>query len=242
VLPVEVLKCDALSRVERVRTRDGSTVRKCYVPRRFFVWRTFLRPAKAKREHDNLRALAAGGLPVTVARCWEETRRFGFVRQSTLWLDDAGAVENLKEAFRRGDLACTHRRLVSAFGTLLRRLHAAGFVSLTAYPRNVLVTDAAHGELVLCDQPYLLCWRKAVQGAVARIDLFDALFTPGRARDLSRADKLRALQAYAGDRAHARALWRTLTRRRVTWQRFVKGSLKIVRCLGLFAVPRVNRP
>ncbi len=231
----EVLKQDAMSRVERVFGADGTCVRKTYAPRRFFLWRTFLRPAKAKREHDNLRALAVARVPVTAPLHWQETRVLGCVPQSCLWLTDAGDVANLKDALTRERAAPARRALAVAFGALLRGLHAAGFVSLTAYPRNVLVADPSPARLLLCDQPYLVRRRQPICGAGARVDLFDALFTPGRARMLSRCEKLRALVAYAGDRRAAATLWRTLAGRRVAWQRFVKGCIKVGRALHLWS-------
>lgn len=219
-----MLKEDLTSRVERVVGPDGTRIRKTYTPRAFFLWRTFLAPSKAKREYDNLRALAAAGVPVTAAVAWEEARVLGCVPQCRLWLADAGDVRNLKEALLES--SARRRPLVTAFGALLARVHAAGFVSLTAYPRNVVVVDGDAPTLWLCDQPYLVRKDGAVRGAGARVDLFDALFTPGRAGTLSRSDKLRALRAYAGP-ADAAALWRALVRRPLWWQRFVKGWIKV---------------
>lgn len=220
-----VLKEDLTSRVERVESGAQTLIRKTYTPRPLFLWRTFLAPSKAEREHDNLQALAAAGVPVTRPIAWQEQRVLGCVPQSRLWLADAGDVRNLKEVLASDLATGPRRRLLVAFGGLLARLHAAGFVSLTAYPRNVVVADVEAPTLLLCDQPYLVRVPRPRRGA--RIDLYDALFTPGRAVLLSRADKLRALIAYAGGRGAAAAMWRTLVRRRFWWQRLIKGWVKI---------------
>ncbi|HLU37970.1 MAG TPA: lipopolysaccharide kinase InaA family protein [Planctomycetota bacterium] len=227
----EVLKEDLTSRVERVHGERGTFVRKTYAPRPLFLWRTFLRPAKARREHDNLRALEAAGVPVTRALAWEEERRFGFVPQSRLWLEDAGEVRNLKDALAAG-APRTRAALLAQYAALLRALHERGFVSLTAYPRNVVV---AGGRLLLCDQPYLVRRRAPVGRAAASIDLYDALFTPGRVRALGRSERLRALVAYAGERRAAYALWRRLVRRPAFWQRFLKGCIKVGSRIGLWS-------
>ncbi|MEZ5964652.1 MAG: lipopolysaccharide kinase InaA family protein [Planctomycetota bacterium] len=230
-----MLKEDLTSRVERVLDEGRSLIRKTYTPRPFFLWRTFLAPSKARREHDNLRALVQAGVPVTAPIAWRETRVLGCVPSCQLWLADAGDVPNLK-AMLGGDLALGRRRsLLVAFGRLLRRLHAAGFVSLTAFPRNVVVTGDQEDGLLWCDQPYLVRRPVDANGAAARLDLFDALFTPGRASMLSRGDKMRTLVAYAGSAAAAAVLWRPLVRRSAWWQRFVKGWVKIGCRLGVWS-------
>jgi hypothetical protein len=229
----DVLKEDLTSRVERVYSGQRTYIRKTYTPRPLFLWRTLGRPAKSRREHDNLRALERAGVPVTVPLAWDEVRVRGCVPRCSLWLADAGEVRNLKEWFGQRQALAARRATLAAFGRLLRRLHEAGFVSLTAYPRNVLAADG--GRLLLCDQPYLVRRPGPVVGAGARVDLYDALLTPGRARSLSRSDKLRALRAYAGGSAAAAALWRALRGRSVTWQRFVKACIKIGCHLGLWS-------
>jgi hypothetical protein len=228
-----VLKEDQTSRVERVLLDAGSVVRKTYVPRPLFLWRTFLAPSKAKREHDNLQALLGAGVPVSAPLAWDEVRVAGCVPSSILWLEDLGEVDNLKQAFSG---PTPHRpRLVSAYARLLRRVHDAGFVSLTAYPRNVLVVAAAAGHLVLCDQPYLVRRTLGVGLAGAAIDLYDAFFTASRTRSLRRSERWRALLAYCGEPAAARAMWRRLVRRPMWWQRFLKGCIKLGSYAGIWS-------
>jgi hypothetical protein len=231
----QVLKEDLTSRVERVTSAQGTLIRKSYAPRAFFLWRTFLAPSKARREHDNLLALAAAGIPVTLPVAWEESRVLGCVPQCRLWLVDAGEVRNLKEVLARDRSVGRRRGLLAAFGALLAQVHRAGFVSLTAYPRNVVVVDAEPPSLLLCDQPYLVRKAAAAAGRGVRVDLFDALFTPGRASTLSRADKLRALRAYSADRAAVAAHWRALVPRSVWRQRLVKGCIKVACRFGIWS-------
>ncbi len=230
---VDVLKADVVSRVERVRQGDRTWIRKTYAPAPFFLWRTFLVRSKAAREYRNLRALVDAGVPAVRPLAWEETRRMGCVPRCTLWLADAGPAGDLRVAFARDD-AGQRRSRAQAMGRLLRAMHDAGFVSLTAYPRNVLV--GADDRLLLCDQPYLRRRQGPVRGGGAGIDLYDALFTAGRQRMLSRSERWRSLLAYCGgDREAARIWWRGLRARRRSWQRFLKGCIKVIGKLGVWA-------
>lgn len=231
----ELLKEDVVSRVERLSQGDRSWIRKTYSPAPFFLWRTFLVRSKAAREHRNLKALVDAGVPAVVPLGWDERRRAGCVPECSLWLEDAGRAGDLRGGFATDDVA-RRRALAAGMGGLLRTLHAAGFVSLTAYPRNVLVPERAERGLLFCDQPYLKRRPAPVQGFGAGIDLYDALFTAGRQRMLSRSERWRALLAYCGgDRVAARSWWRRLVRRPRWQQRFYKGCIKVGGNIGVWA-------
>lgn len=225
-----VLKEDLTSRVERVLTAAGSVIRKSYAPRPLFLWRTFLAPSKAEREFANLAALRAAGVPVSAPLAFTAARVAGFVPSCSLWIEDLGEVANLKQAFAA---AVDVDRLARSYGRLMRVLHDAGFVSLTAYPRNVLVVSPE--RLVFCDQPYLVRRKAGVGLAGAAVDLYDALFTVSRTRALRRPQRLRALIAYCDDRPAARRLWRRLARRPMWWQRFLKGCIKLGSYAGIWS-------
>jgi hypothetical protein len=224
-----VLKEDACSRVERVWCGGRSLIRKTYRARPFLLWRTFgLRP-KAAREYANLARLVSAAVPAVRPVAWEATRVLGCVPTSSLLMEDAGEVSNLKA--KLAGMPPTDRRraaLLVAYGRLLGQLHSAGFLSLTAYPRNVLVLAEQPPELRLCDQPSLQRWRSRVLGSArAALDVYDVVFTGGRARAWSRAERLRVLVAYTGDRGEAARLWRRYSRRPLWVHRALKGALKL---------------
>ncbi|MFG0316917.1 MAG: lipopolysaccharide kinase InaA family protein [Planctomycetota bacterium JB042] len=211
-----VLKHDRKARVVVVDRGEGPVLEKTYATLPHVVWRTFGQRPKARREHDNLAALVAAGVPCVRPSDWSASTRLGCTIRSTVvmeWIDGArDLLWHLKRPPGREPIP-RRRARIGEYGRLVRTLHERGFVSSTCSPRNVLVRDVAGEErLLLCDQPQLLRVGRPLAGTrLASIDLFDAVFAPRRRRLLSRAERLRFLRAYAdGDRAIARKLWRTL--------------------------------
>ncbi len=211
-----VLKHDRKARVVVADRGDGPVLEKTYVTLPHVVWRTFGQRPKARREHDNLAALVAAGVPCVRPGSWSASRKLGCTLRSTVvmeWIDDArDLLWHLKRPPGREPIR-RRRARIAAYGRLLRTLHDRGFVSSSCSPRNVLVQDVAGEErLLLCDQPQLLhIGRPLVGTRLASIDLFDAAFAPRRRKLLSATERLRLLREYAdGDRAIVRGLWRTL--------------------------------
>lgn len=217
-----LLKDDATTRIELIEAAAGRYVRKTYRIEAWLRWRTLGLPSKAAREFRNLRALEAAGIAVAHAVAFDEDRKLGMVKScsiTTAYVESKTAKQLITEGSGRSRPAILH-----GIGLLLRRVHDAGFVSTTAYPRNILV-EARAGMILLCDQPAAIKRRESATGSAASlIDLFDLAFSPSRRRELSRTDSLRLLEAYcAHDKALERRLWRRLRCRRRWHNRLAKG-------------------
>lgn len=214
-----VLKDEPGTRV--VLTIDGGEARvtKTYRNRGLALLQTFARRSRAAREHDNLRAVAALDLPCTPALAWSERRRWGLVAESTLvtrYLPDTVPLKQTLADLPRDRAFATRRRLVTAMARLVAALHRGGILWATAMPRNVLVVgDPTAARLAICDVPTALHAGRPLHGtALARIDLFDAAFSPSRRSDFSATERWRWLLGYCdGDRVRATGLWRRLARR-----------------------------
>jgi hypothetical protein len=91
-------------------------------------------------------------------------------------------------------------------------------------PRNFLLLGDDAGRVCLADLPAAVRFRQPLTDRLARLDLFDAAFSPSRRRELSRGESLWLLRAYCdGDRARARTLAISLWRRAPLWQRLHKN-------------------
>jgi hypothetical protein len=226
-----VLKDEPATLVELVHAGEGATVRKTYRNRGLRRLQTFARRSRAAREHDNLQAIAAAGTPCTLAIEWSEQRRLGFVLQSTLVTRFEPQAVPLKRVLAELPAnAPARRRLVAAMGALVGAMHRRGILWCTAMPRNVLVVGPPeHGRLVVCDVPAAIVGNRPLHGGrLARIDVFDAAFSPSRRRELSAAQRWRWLRSYCGgDRAHARRLWGPMQRRSV-WSQDLQQALAAI--------------
>jgi len=210
-----LLKDEPAVRIERTTTPQGSAVRKTYRNRGLRCLQTWLRPARAQREHRNLCWVSAAGIPCTEAWAWSEHRRLGFALESTIvtgWVD---GCRNLEQVVRETPAGARRSALAAATGRLLAQLHRNGLLWNTAYPRNILVREAAGDRMWLCDAPDLQRYPRPVHGTpLAHFDLFDAAFSPSRMRMWSSPDRLRLLLAYCeGNRDLAREIWHRLSHR-----------------------------
>ncbi|HEX5052728.1 MAG TPA: lipopolysaccharide kinase InaA family protein [Planctomycetota bacterium] len=216
-----LLKQEPATTVEVLGCGEDAVVRKTYrnLGRRWL--QSFGRRSRARREFDNLAAVARGGVPCTTPLAWSERRRLGCIDECSIvtrYLPDSRTLKRVLSERPRPARDGTRARLAAAMGRLLAALHDNGFLWCTAMPRNVLVLGAAeHARLAVCDTPAgIRIGRSLRQGRLARIDLFDAAFSPSRRADFSATERLRSLLAYCdGERARARRLWRALTRRSV---------------------------
>lgn len=179
------------------------------------------RKSRAQREHDHLATIVRAGVPCLQPLGWSAVKRvpFGF-RSSTLqtrFLADSTPLKQvLRTLGRSGGDARIRGRLAAAMGTLVADLHQAGVLWCTPMPRNVLVQGApVQARLAVCDTPACIRTDRSLHGSrLCRIDLFLGAFSPSRRRDWSRTERLRWLLGYTrGERAAARALWRTMARR-----------------------------
>jgi hypothetical protein len=216
-----VLKDEPATTVERLGTGPDAVVRKIYRCRGLRWLQTFGRRSRAEREFDNLRAVAATGAACTEALGWSAERRFLCVSASTLvtrFVADSVPLKHVLGQLARDRDAAARRTLATAMGRLVARLHRGGFLWCTPMPRNVLVVGApGRADLAVCDTPAGIPFGRSIHGTfLATIDLYDAAFSPSRCRDFSRTERLSWLRGYCGeDRAQVRALWSTLTHRRV---------------------------
>lgn len=220
---VRLLKDEPNTRVELITDRaardDEARVEKTYRNRGLALLQTFARRSRARREHDNLRAVEALGVPCTQALAYSEHRRFGLVFESTLvtrYLPDTVPMKRVLAELPREREFAVRRRLLAAMARLVADLHRGGLLWGTAMPRNVLIVgEAKAARLAVCDVPGAVRVAHSLHGsALARLDLFDAAFSPSRRRDLSATERLRWLLAYcADDRAMVTRLWRSLAHR-----------------------------
>lgn len=217
----ETLKQDRATTVEQLGRGADAVVRKTYHNRGHRWLQSFGRRSRARREFDNLRLVAAAGVPCTEALGWSERRRFGCVDDSTLvtrLLPHSRPLKQVLAELPRDRTFAVRRRLCAAVARLVATLHRAGVSWCTAMPRNVLVQgDPAAAQLAVCDVPAAFAIGRSLHGTrLGQIDLFDAVFSPSRRRDWSATERLRWLVAYHdGDRGAARQTWRRLDRRGV---------------------------
>jgi tRNA A-37 threonylcarbamoyl transferase component Bud32 len=219
---------DSCSRVQQIDAGQQRLVLKTFRPGQLAKWRTFLCRSRGEREFVNLQRLREAQVPCVRPVAWDAKRRFGCVIQTeitTVFVEGGGDLRAALRALPRGEAASAslRRRLAARYGTLIRHLHDAGFVSTTLQPRNVLV-GLAHGEMRLCDQPSLIRRRRSTVGSrAADLDLYDVAFSPARCRDFSPVERLRLVLAYSADnRVLARRIWRRLARRSRRRQHFLK--------------------
>lgn len=214
-----VVKDEAETSVEVLGLGADAVVAKTYRNRGLRWLQTLARKSRAQREHENLAAIVAAGVPCVEPLAWSAARRWLGVDTSTLLTRFVPDCVPLRDVLRASPPAAARTRaaLAAAMGALVAQLHHAGFLWCTPMPRNVLVVgDAAAARLVVCDTPSVVhTGRDLHAGRLARIDLFLGAFSPSRRRDWSRVERLRWLLGYtAVDRELARRLWRVMQRRR----------------------------
>lgn len=213
-----VVKDEPEALVEVLGDGSDAVVRKTYRVRGLRWLQSCLRPSRAQREHDHLTAIAAAGVPCLQPLGWSAQRRLLGFRSSTLVTRLLADCRPLRDVLRdpASEVRAARRRLAPAMGALVARLHRAGFLWCTPMPRNALVVGApAAAQLVVSDTPACIARGRDLHGRhLAHVDLYLSTFSPSRRRDWSRSERLRWLVGYAaGDRAQARALWRSLARR-----------------------------
>lgn len=214
-----VVKDEAEATVEVLGLGADAVVAKTYRNRGLRWLQTLGRKSRAQREHENLAAIVAAGVPCVEPLGWSAARRWLGVDASTLLTRFLPDCVPLRDVLRASPPLASRARaaLATAMGALVARLHRSGFLWCTPMPRNVLVVgDVAAARLVVCDTPSVVrTGRDLHAGRLARIDLFLGAFSPSRRRDWSRVERLRWLLGYAnGERALARRLWRVMQRRR----------------------------
>ncbi len=216
-----VIKQEVATTVEVLGLGEAAVVRKVYrnLGRRWLL--SFGRRSRARREFDNLLAVAEIGVPCTTALAWSDRQHFLCIDESTLvtrFLANSQSLKELLASLDRNRDAKVRHALATGMGRLLSALHRGGFLWCTPMPRNVLVLgEPIRAELAVCDTPAGIYFGRPIQQTcLARIDLFDAAFSPSRCADYSAPERLRWLLGYCdGDRRAVRRLWRTLARRTV---------------------------
>lgn len=228
-----VLKDEPATLVELLGHGTGAVVCKTYRNSGLRWLQSCLRLSRARREHDNLRAVAAAGVPCTLPLgCSERRRHLGVVRSQlvTRFLPDCKPVKTWLQLLPRPRRE--RQWLVQQMGRLLAAMHRHGLLWCTPMPRNFLLQGLpGSGRLLVCDVPALVRFPRPIDGSrAALLDLFDAVASPSRRRDFSRQEQLRYLRAYCGgDRARARQLLAALWRRSAPGQRLRKNLVMAAR-------------
>ena len=225
---VLILKEEKWTRIELLTRPDGAgrLFRKVYRVPIGLAWRTFLRRSRARREFDNLRAVHGAGLASIEPIAWDETRRLGCVTSceiTSVFVEGESVRTTLTRDLTRRE----RRNLCRQLGELLRSFHDAGYLWLTAVPRNLIRREDG-AILLACDMPYCLSFGRPIHGSgFALVDLFSLGFSPSRTRDLSPGERRVLLLAYCdGQRPTCRRLWRTLESRSKLRQRIDQGMLR----------------
>ncbi|MEO6596770.1 MAG: lipopolysaccharide kinase InaA family protein [Planctomycetota bacterium] len=214
-----LLKQEPATTVELLGSGEDAVVRKTYRNLGHRWLQSFGRRSRAGREFHNLTAVVRTGVPCTTPLLWSERRRWGCVDESTLvtrYLPDSRPLKRVLAELPRH--TATRARLATAMGRLVADLHRGGFLWCTPMPRNVLVLGKPEdARLAVCDTPAgIQLGRSLHQSRLARIDLFDAAFSPSRQVDFSATERRRWLRGYCDDnRPAVRRLWRALAHRSV---------------------------
>ena len=242
VATVGTIKAERWTSVDVVQVASKKLVRKVYRQPIWLAWRTLWVPCRAAREWRNLTRVRNAGVPCIEALAWDEERVFGCVRKSALLTTYVEHAPSLKQVLADPRQRAAKQHLAQTLGSLVRRLHDAGFLGARITPRNFLVVGPpTEASLVLLDLPAALAFGHGIFGTkAADIDLWDAALSPGRTRQLSRGERMRLLRGYfRGDRLAARAAYGRLAGRPrwrnevgKAWRVAVHGYLS-----GLFSGP-----
>lgn len=186
------------------------------------ILRTFLYKAKAEREFENLRAVAAAGAPTVRPAAYGVRRRWGFIPSSFLVTEAADGAVNARAliaAYVAGRPAeaplAAFRGVLDRVADDLRMLHAQGIYLHTAFEKNLLIR-ARGGEAEYCWVDLPFAGRTAPGCLPMRRRVRDvACLNKGLAPVLSASARLRLLRRYAGadaDRGRFKALARAAVR------------------------------
>jgi hypothetical protein len=169
------------------------------------ILRTFLYRAKADREFENLRDVAAAGVPAVRPVAWGVRRVLGFIPDSILVTEafeggqDARTLISDYAEGRPGTVPrAAFRALLDRVADGLRELHARGIYLHTAFEKNLLVRMAGDAaEYAWVDLPF------AGRTAPGRLPMLRrvrdlACLNKGLEAALTAADRLRLLKRYAG--------------------------------------------
>jgi len=165
--------------------------------------RTFLVPARVRREYENLAGLSKLGMRVPRPVAYGETRIFGFLTDSFL------ATEAVENAIDLRELAVDaskspfplpgrkeRRELITAFAHSLRRCHDAEWFLHTAFFKNLLLSkDRAGYALWVIDVPFAHIWRNRLMPDPAKVRDF-ACLAKGAVKLLTRTERMRFCKAY----------------------------------------------
>lgn len=150
----------------------GRLVSKIYRIPKSLVWRTLFLTSRAQREFQNLEYARQRGLPVVEPINWGETRRWGCAGFSQLTMEFVDGAPLPELMCQPGLQQSVREDLTNQLGELMARMHRAGVVWMTAYPRNVMVISRPGPSLVAFDFPYALYTGKDMQGSrFALLDL-----------------------------------------------------------------------
>jgi heptose I phosphotransferase len=166
-------------------------------------------PLDARREVRALERLGEAGVPAPKLAGWGVRSKGPLHRRSFIITQDVGTQRTVDDLARKqgtnawGD----RRRLIGEVAELVGAMHSAGVNHRDLYFGHILVTeeqDAAR-QLVLIDLHRAQVWKEVPERWLAK-DLGTLGFA-ALPYGLSRAERLRFLLAYTGDRNRARELW-----------------------------------
>jgi hypothetical protein len=195
------------SRVAEVRLPHAGSTAHLFVKTYHYpgAWRlrTFLVPARVRREYHNLLGLHQLGMKVPPPVAYGESRSFGFLMDSFLVTEAVENAVDLRELAVDSSKAPfplpgpkERRALISTFARALRRCHDAGWFLHTAFFKNLLLSRGAGGyELWMIDVPFAHIWRNRLMPERARVRDFACLLK-GAVKLLTRTDRIRFCRAY----------------------------------------------
>ena len=150
----------------------GRLVSKIYRIPKPLLWRTLFLTSRAQREFQNLEYACQQDLPVVEPINWGETRRWGCAGFSQLTMGFVDGTPLPELMCQPGLQPSVRENLTLQLGELMARMHRAGVVWMTAYPRNIMVVSSPGPSLVAFDFPYALCTGKDMRGSrFALLDL-----------------------------------------------------------------------
>jgi len=195
------------SRVAEVRLPHAGSTAHLFVKTYHYpgAWRlrTFLVPARVRREYRNLLGLHQLGLKVPPPVAYGESRSFGFLTDSFLVTEAVENAVDLRElAVNRAAAPFPlpgpkeRRALITTFARSLRRCHDAGWFLHTAFFKNLLLSrDSGGYALWVIDVPFAHILRNRLMPDRAKVRDFACLLK-GATKLLSRTERMRFCSAY----------------------------------------------
>jgi len=132
-------------------------------------WRSWLGPARAKREYNNLKIAQNAGLSVVPPVGWAEIKRKGLLSYNALGTLYIPAQSLDKEFAILVPEDPRRNKLIRKAGHLLAEIHKKGLSWMTALPRNIMLDADTDNTLLAFDIPYGYWHSRSIFGKPAAI-------------------------------------------------------------------------